>query len=263
MTKRCAVALMLLIATPALAGADAVMPLQPSPTWEALRPDVIGTDRDPAPADCILTLEAPARAANPAVVPVHLTQPAGAPAIARLVLVADENPSPVVATFTFGPALHPLDLELRIRVDAYSDLRAIATLADGRQVMAGQFVKASGGCAAPAGYDAEAAARIGEMRLKSAPAPDGRMLSTLMIRHPQFSGFQRDQVTLLNIPARFLDQIEVRQGDALLFTLEGGISLSEDPVIRFAHPPGTAPVTVTASDTDGQHFTLQPAKVAP
>ena len=44
----------------------------------------------------------------------------------------------------------------------------------------------------------------------------------VMIRHPNNSGLQRDQVTLLYIPAHFVDELAVRQGDALLFRMEGG-----------------------------------------
>ncbi|WP_342759287.1 thiosulfate oxidation carrier complex protein SoxZ [Paracoccus sp. S3-43] len=74
------------------------------------------------------------------------------------------------------------------------------------------------------------------MRWKSA-AQDGRTIGTLMIRHPNFSGLQRDQATLLNIPAHFIDRLKVRQG--------------EDPVFRFAYAPNGQPVRVHAEDTDG------------
>ena len=72
-----------------------------------------------------------------------------------------------------------------------------------------------------------------------------------MIRHPNFSGLQRDQVTLLNIPAHFIDRLEVRQGEDLLFSLQAGISISEDPVFRFAYAPNGQPIHVHAEDTDG------------
>jgi sulfur-oxidizing protein SoxY len=39
----------------------------------------------------------------------------------------------------------------------------------------------------------------------------------VMIRHPNNSGLQRDQVSLLYIPANFVDELHVWQGDALLF----------------------------------------------
>ena len=240
-----------LLAGPALA-AEVANPLQPSPIWDDLRSSIIGTEDEPPLDPAVFDLDAPPRADNPALVPVHITQPPGAPAITALTLVVDGNPAPVAAEFTFGAALMPLDFEVRVRVNSYSDLRAIATLADGRKVMAGRYVKASGGCAAPAGKSMdEVRATMGQMKFRSAQE-GGRDIGTLMIRHPNFSGLQRDQVTLLTIPAEFIQTLEVKQGEAALFTMEAGISISEDPVFRFAHAQGEGPVTVHAKDTDGR-----------
>ncbi|HRO16178.1 MAG TPA: quinoprotein dehydrogenase-associated SoxYZ-like carrier, partial [Paracoccus sp. (in: a-proteobacteria)] len=171
----------------------------------------------------------------------------------KLALVIDANPAPVAGEFTFGPATTPLDFEVRVRVNAYSDVRAVATLEDGRQVMAGRFVKASGGCAAPAGGGADAREGIGEMRWRTESA-GGRAVGTLMIRHPNFSGLQRDQVTLLDIPAEFVQTVELRQGDEVLMTMEGGISISENPVFRLGYAPNGQPVTAHAEDTEGRVF---------
>lgn len=225
--------------------------LRPSETWEDLRESVVGLAEEPAIDPAILDLDAPIRANDAAIVPIRLTQPDDAPALTELMLVIDENPAPVAAEYAFGAALMPLDFEIRVRVDAYSDLRAIGTLADGGNVMAGRFVKASGGCSAPAGKDMAAVKEtMGEMRWKTTQE-DGRTLGTLMIRHPMFSGLQRDQVTLMNIPAHFIDRLEVRQGDDVLFTMEAGISVSEDPVFRFAYEPNGQPISVHAEDTEG------------
>lgn len=239
-----------LLAAPALAQ-NIENPLQPSALWDDMRESVIGTNEEPPVDPAVLLLEAPKRADNPALVPVHITQPPGAPAVTALALVVDGNPAPVAAEFTFGPALMPLDFEVRVRVDSYSDVRAIATLADGRKVMAGRFVRASGGCAAPAGKSMDQVrATMGEMRFRQATEGD-RDIGTLMIRHPNFSGLQRDQVTLLTIPAEFIQTLEVRQDGAELFTMNAGISISEDPVFRFAYQ-GHGPVTVHAQDTEGR-----------
>lgn len=244
--------LLALIAGPVPAAEN---PLQPSPAWDDIRPTLLGDAPDPPVDASQLLLEAPPRADDPALVPVRITQPAGAQPITRLALVIDANPAPVAAEFTLGEALMPLDMEVRVRVNAYSDVRAVAWLADGRQVMAGRFVKASGGCAAPAGKDAAvAAAEMGKMRLRAGTADDGRAEATLMIRHPMNSGLQRDQVTLLDIPAMFIRTLEVKQGDSPWFTMEAGISISEDPVFRFAVTPGGGEVTVHAEDTDGRVF---------
>ena len=45
----------------------------------------------------------------------------------------------------------------------------------------------------------------------------------IMIRHPNNSGLQRDQVSLLYIPANFVDELRVWQGHALLFSMKAGI----------------------------------------
>ncbi|MDO5612756.1 MAG: quinoprotein dehydrogenase-associated SoxYZ-like carrier [Paracoccus sp. (in: a-proteobacteria)] len=234
MSQHLLTAAAILLAAPALAQDN---PLRPSPTWDDIRESVVG-------------LDAPFRAHEAAIVPVRLTQPAKAPPITALALVIDENPAPVAAEYSFGPALMPLDFEMRVRVDSYSDVRAIAETPDG-PVMAGRFVRASGGCSAPAGKDmAMVRETMGQMRWRSAPDGD-RAIGTLMIRHPNFSGLQRDQLTLLTIPAHFIQTLEVKQGDAPLFTMEAGISVSEDPVFRFACRPDGQPIHVHVADTSG------------
>ena len=243
----------LLLATPVLGGPAAAQdnPLQNSAAWDDLRDSVLGLAAD-VPLDlAVLDLDAPVRAHEAAIVPIRLTQPPGAPTVQAVTLVIDENPAPVAAEYTFGPAMAPLDFEFRVRVDSYSDVRAIADTGNGNRVMAGRFVKASGGCSAPAGKDMAAVeATMGQMRWRT-DSQDGRQIGTLMIRHPNFSGLQRDQLTLLNIPAHFIDRLEVRQGEDLLFTLHAGISISEDPVFRFAYDPNGQPIHVHAEDTDG------------
>lgn len=243
----------LLIAALLLAGPAAAQdnPLQDSATWDDLRESVLGLAAD-VPQDAgVLDMEAPMRAHEAAIVPIRLTQPHGAPAIRAATLVIDENPAPVAAEYSFGAAMMPLDFEFRVRVDSYSGVRAIADTGTGSQVMAGRFVKASGGCSAPAGKDMAAVeATMGQMRWRTGQE-NGRHIGTLMIRHPNFSGLQRDQVTLLNIPAHFIDRLDVRQGEELLFSLKAGISVSEDPVFRFAYRPNGQPIRVHVEDTEG------------
>lgn len=227
-------------------------PLLPSPTWEELKGDIIG-DITPAAATGLWHLEAPARAQDAATVPLRIRQDDPASPVTRAVVVVDENPAPVAGTFTFGSAMHPLDFELRVRVNEYSDVRVIADTAAGTS-MDGAYVKASGGCSAPATKDAETSlANMGEMRLREfAPRSDGRQEAQIMIRHPNYSGLQRNQLTQLFIPAHFIDTIKVTQGEEELFTMEGGISISENPVFRFLYTDnGAGDLIVTATDTEG------------
>ena len=76
-----------------------------------------------------------------------------------------------------------------------------------------------------------------------------------MIGHPNNSGLQRDQVTLLYIPAFFINELRLWQDDSLVLAMEGGISLSEDPNIRFTYAStGAKRFRAEARDTDGHLF---------
>lgn len=240
----------------AVAAEGGMSPLVEGGTWDDLAYDILG-DAVPVPAGDALTLDAPFRANDAATVPIRLVQAPGAPPLDGLTLVVDENPAPVAAEIAFGPAMMPLDFELRVRVDRYSNVRALATTEGGQVLMAGRYVRASGGCSAPASRSPDdALLGMGEMRLREFGAtPDGRREAQVMIRHPQFSGLQRDQVTQLRVPAHFIDRLEVYQGDELLFTLMGGISVSENPVFRFRYTDnGAADFRVRAVDTEGIVF---------
>lgn len=247
---------------PALAG-EVKNPLKDGETWADLRGDVVG-DAEIQDGSALFTFDAPYRAHDAAIVPVHIKQIDGSDArITRLTIVVDENPAPVVATFDFDKDIGHLDLETRVRVDRYSNIRAIAETEDGKLWMAGRFVKGAGGCSAPALKDMEAAlAAAGKMRLKlfdqDAAAPqqsNPRQQAQVMIRHPNYSGMQRNQVTNLFIPAYFISELEVFQGEDRLFRMEGGISISEDPVFRFSYSAnGADAFRVRATDTDGSIY---------
>ena len=61
-----------------------------------------------------------------------------------------------------------------------------------------------------------------------------------MIRHPNNSGMQMDQVTRLYVPAHFVSTVRIWQGDDLLLAVESGISISENPEFRFDYRPNGA-----------------------
>src|SRR3979411_1596437 len=111
----------------------------------------------------IITVDAPPRALDAALVPVDL-QLAGKKPVKGVYLIIDDNPAPMAAHFVFGPKADPRDLKLRVRVNAYTNIHAIAETQDGQLHAATQFVKAAGGCSAPAGSDEAAAmADMGRM----------------------------------------------------------------------------------------------------
>lgn len=253
-------AILAMFAQPALAGEEVVKnPLTEEGSWTDLREALIG---DVALTDGaqLFAVEAPYRAHDAATVPISITQTdVTAPAITSAMVVIDENPAPMAAEMTFGPAMAPLDFELRVRVNQYSNVRVIADTAEG-SFMQGRFVKASGGCSAPATKDPTLAlASMGQMRLKQfdekLAMSHQRREAQIMIRHPNYSGLQRDQITQLFIGAHFIDKLEVYQGEEMLFTVEGGISVSENPVFRFNYTDNGAPAfRILAEDTEGNVF---------
>ena len=112
-------------------------------------------------------------------------------------------------------------------------------MSDGQLYGVKSYVKASGGCSAPAASNADAAkSTLGQMKFRAFP-PVGDALpeAQIMLRHPQNSGLQMDQVTRLYVPPFFVETLEVWQGDDLVLALDGGIAISEDPNLRFNYRP--------------------------
>jgi sulfur-oxidizing protein SoxY len=227
---------------------------QDEATWREIRANVVG-DREPDESTGLLTVVAPKRAEDAAIVPleVHIRLPDGDPRrIAKLTLVVDENPAPVVGTFTFADDRSAFDISTRVRVNSYSYARAIVETSDGRLFMAKSYIKAAGGCSAPAAKDpVEAKTNLGQMRFRTFP---DRQEAQIQIRHPNYSGLQMDQTTRLYTPAWFIESLTVRKGERPLFSMTGGISISEDPSFRFSYAPNGEPVTVEARDTEGRVF---------
>lgn len=228
-------------------------------TWDSLAHNLFG-EATLFDGTGVVGLDAPARAFDAAVVPVtiHLALPSDDPRRVRQVtLVIDENPAPVAGTFTLGEEAGVTVISTRIRVNAYSPVRVIAELSDGTLHMAETFVKAAGGCSAPAVKDQDQAmANLGQMRTRDfgRSGLGDRREAQVMIRHPNNSGFQRDPITLYYVPAHFVDTVSVHQGDDMIFSMEGGISISEDPSFRFDYLPSGEPITVEATDTEGNTF---------
>ena len=223
--------------------------------WNALR-EMLFQDRPIHDGAEILALDAPYRAHDAAVVPISI-EPAFPQTEERYIktvtLLIDENPLPVAGRFHFTPASGRASLSTRVRVNAYTNIRAIAETSDGKLYMTKRYVKATGGCSAPAGKDPDAAlARLGKMKVRQSDAlvlgePN---LAQLLVSHPNHTGMQMDQVTHLYVPAHFVNNIEVRFGDEPVLTVESDISLSEDPSIHFYYTPeepGELSVKVTDS----------------
>ena len=223
--------------------------------WADLRHAIFG-DRAVEDAADLVAIDAPIRAEDAAIVPVTIrVAETLAPEIRALYLVIDNNPSPLAAHFILGPIADAREISTRVRIDDYTYLHAVAEAADGRLYMAARFIKAAGGCSAPAGKDrALALERLGKMKLNLADRsrPDEPIRAKLLISHPNSSGLQLDQVTRNYIPADFMQTLDVTYNGQEVFRLEFDIAISEDPSFNFSFRPSdpAAPGVIKAEILD-------------
>jgi len=251
-----AVFALLVAALPQAAAAQEQSDATRAARWKALS-QAIFPGRSLQDGGGVVQLDAPPRALDAALVPVTLDFPGSQP-IKSVYLIIDENPSPLAAHITFGPKADPRNLKLRVRVDAYTNLHAVAEARDGTLYSTSRFIKASGGCSAPAGPDdASALKDIGLMKLRLlGPFTAGKPLQAqLMIRHPNFNGMQMNQLTRLYTPPRFIRTIDATYEGGTVFHLDSDISLSTDPVITFGFiPQRQGQMKVVAHDSSNAMF---------
>jgi sulfur-oxidizing protein SoxY len=213
----------------------------------------------------IVAIDAPYRAEDAALVPVslhNLLAPDDKRHILSITLVIDQNPSPLAAVFSPGPSSGMRGLSTRVRVDDYTNIHAVAELSDGQLYASARFVKAAGGCSAPAAKLEADAIPLGTLRFRQFPPAAGAASelreAELMVRHPNYSGMQMDQLTRLYVPAYFVKSVRIWQGDALLLSVAGGISIAENPEFRFDYRPnGAGGFRAEMDDSEGNSFSQE------
>jgi sulfur-oxidizing protein SoxY len=205
------------------------------------------------------------RAEDAAIVPISIrTRLPQTPEryIDKIYLIIDNNPSPISAIFKFTPLSGRADIETRVRIDEYTQVRAIAETNDGQLHMSTRFVKASGGCSAPPGKDAQAAlATLGRMKFRleeeAAGNQAGRqpVLAQLMISHPNNSGLAMDQVSRLFTPAHFVRELNITYAGQPVMSADLDFSISENPNFRFYFlPRGDGELKAEVLDSNDLRF---------
>ena len=251
-----AITLAALLPVPALAGS----------AWDDIRVAAFG-QRAVEDGSRIVKFDAPYRAEDQRTVPLAAQAAlTDGRKIKSITFIVDENPMPVAAAFRFADQRDRAALGLDIRLDHASAVHVVVEASDGALYMVEKFIKASGAgvCAAPpAGDPVLAAKTMGEMKLtdltgsdKAAGATRFHRSAQLDIKHPQLTGMQMNQITLLYTPMRYVSAVAVRQGDDKLFDLEGSMTLSENPRISFDYQiNGAARITVETKDTSDTVWT--------
>jgi sulfur-oxidizing protein SoxY len=224
--------------------------------WNALKEAIFGK-RQVMDGTAVIQLDAPVRALDAALVPLTLTLVGGSQ-VKGVYLVIDNNPSPLAGHIVFGPKADNSTLKLRVRVNEYTLIHAIAEGQDGALYGVAKFVKAAGGCSAPAGTDESEAMRdLGRMKVRLlTPFNAGKPLQAqLMVRHPNFNGMQMNQITRMYTAARFIKTTEVTYEGANVFRLDSDISMSTDPVVTFSFVPRSkGQLKVRVVDSEDKSF---------
>lgn len=191
----------------------------------------------------VITLKTPYRAEDASVTPVSIKAAfpqSDEKSIDKIYMFVDENPQPLVGIFSLTKEMGRADLAMRIRVDKYTNVRAIAVLNNGEHHMVTNFVKAQGGCSAPLAADyARAMDSLGNMKFKTVGDinEDRTMVGQFLLSHPNVTGMQKDQKTQLFRPAHYVEKIRIFYNDKHIMTAETGFSVSSDPSFRFFFKP--------------------------
>jgi sulfur-oxidizing protein SoxY len=212
----------------------------------------------------IIELVTPYRAEDAALMPISVNAKIPQTAeryIKTLYMFVDKNPQPLVGIFHFTPAMRKADLATRIRINQYTNVRAVAVLNNGEHHMTANFVKAQGGCSAPLAADLKAAMqRIGQMRFRLIGEPKDKepALANFIVSHPNITGMQMDQITRHVTPEHYVKSIAFTYQDQPLMTAEVGFSLSADPSLRFFFDhAGGGKLAAKVVDSKGQEWSQQ------
>lgn len=236
-------------------------------SWPDLKQNLY-EDRALIPAGDLIRIDAPYRTADDARTQISATIDAPAARMLNSVtLILDENPMPVSAVFNFDRPVPRFFFDVTMRVNGPTPLHVVAETTDGQLFVAETFVKTSGlgACSAPPGTDPDLAlATLGEMNIEIAKLQAATSISDqlsalantekqvdLDISHPSHSGLQMDQISLLFIPMRYVDKVEIDLDNQRFVDVTGSISLSENPRLSLSVPGHTQHVGVTMTDTDG------------
>ena len=157
--------------------------------------------------------------------------------VRKLMLVVDKNPSPVALTLDLSTEVGQADFETRLRVDEYSHVRVVSELSNGELHTDSRYVKTSGGCSAPPNRGAlhligrTLLKSVGEVRMEQPARAD------LTIIHPNDTGFELNQMTVMYIPPYFVRTVKVTYAQRKVFDAELDFSVSENPTLGFNFVP--------------------------
>lgn len=228
-----------------------------SPEWEQLRSKLFQA-RPIETADPKVQLIAPLRAPYGASVPVKIVSrlpQTAALYVKKMFVLVDKNPSKLAAVLELTPEVGQADFETRLRVDEYSHVRVISELSNGELHMDSRYVKTSGGCSAPPNRSAPELIGKTVFKLPAGVSMNAPTVADVTVLHPNDTGFELNNVTVMYIPPHFVRSIRVSYNQRKIFDAELDFSLSENPTWRFNFVPrGAGELKAEVEDSKEARF---------
>jgi sulfur-oxidizing protein SoxY len=231
--------------------------------WEPLRKAVFQSRKIIEGAkQNILELKAPYRAEDATIVPVsiHTKIPQTKDLfIKKIHVYIDKNPLPLVGVFDLSLESGRADLAMRVRVDTFTYIRAIAEMNTGELYMTKSFVRATGACSAPPPKSiSDSIDNMGRMKIKNVGELELSKpnLIQLKIKHPNITGLQPMRIgSRVMPPPHFISGIKVDYEGKTIMQANLTFSVSMDPSFRFYFTPkNEGTLTVEASDTKNNQW---------
>jgi sulfur-oxidizing protein SoxY len=180
-----------------------------------------------------LQIEAPQKAESGSVVQVELTSKQSAGSIRSLRLLADANPTPLIASFELGKQVLP-KLVTRIKLSQSGEVIALAQQASGQfQQQRRQVIVLEDGCAGSEREEPFASSMKMRARLMD-DALLGKQITELkiIILHPMRTGRSKNDDGQV-LPAHFMQLMQVVLNGQVIVEAQTGTGISRNPYFTF------------------------------
>jgi len=180
-----------------------------------------------------LQIDAPQKAENGAVVQVELTSKQAAGNVSSLRLLADANPTPLIASFELGKQVLP-KLVTRIKLAQSGEVIALAQQASGQfQQQRRQVIVLEDGCAGSEREEPFASSMKMRARLLD-DASLGTNITELkiIILHPMRTGRSKNDDGQV-LPAHFMQLMQVVLNGQVIVDAQAGTGISRNPYFTF------------------------------
>ncbi len=235
-----------------VATADSSVDPLDSPLWQTMHQDFLYGEE--AVFDDLVGVVMPLDIENSTDVPVAMRFSPELGEVEEVVLIAENNPIPLVARLY---PHRPINLfGIKIRLEMSTPVRAAARTTDGVWHVGSEWanVLTPGGCSAPIEFsEAAMGARVGEISFRTFERDDGTDRLKMRIIHPMETGFaftpEGDE-----IPAYYVERIELADESGPIADLVTNAAVAPDPIFTIDVAGLRQTLHINARDSEGLEF---------